>query len=199
MSEAPKPPAALALLEMQRDAVICALQKRYSPQLWELGQELTRKIQALRNLGWVLLCLAFFGCQQFAPPDGVVCIDPALPAEHAAIALGAVALWCADSGGRVALRPRIAEPAAEACDVDVRQGVAHAGDRPCHTAHEPGTTPRVRCDFSALHPLQAVPAMAHELGHAMGAEHSPCACDLMYPVLTNQQHATAADIAQVAP
>jgi hypothetical protein len=149
--------------------------------------------KALRVVLGCLLALVV-GCQ-YAPRDGVVCIDPAMAPEHAEAVLDAVELWREASSGAVALRPRISDPSADDCDIDVRtrSSLSSTG----HTDYEPGVTPRVRMNWALMVPSQYAPAVAHELGHAMGAKHSDHKQDLMHEVVQEQQRLTLADVEQV--
>ncbi len=142
---------------------------------------------------------------QTMPADGRVCIDPALAPEQAELVLDAIDIWRADSGGRVKLEAAIGTTdTRDDCDTDVRAVSLGAGEHVGYTDRRPNVTPRIRIDFGGV--VSRVPyyvpgygaaVIAHELGHAMGAEHSDSGHDLMYAVLTDQRHTTVADVAQV--
>jgi hypothetical protein len=160
-----------------------------------------RKVQrrlANKALRVVLGCLLALiaGCQ-YAPRDAVVCIEPAMASEpeRAQAALDGVDLWLEDSSGAVALRPRFADPTGEGCEIDLRTD--HTLPTSGHTDYAPGVAPRVRINWALMVPSQYAPVIAHELGHAMGAEHSEHEHDLMHAVVQDQQRLTLADIEQV--
>jgi hypothetical protein len=140
--------------------------------------------------------LLLVGCTQFTGPSPVVCIDPALPALWAEDAVEATELWKDDSGGLVAPQPVIADPSEERCEVDLRWGIPSSGAS-ARTEVDLGRAPRIRVWFERIRPEERVTAIAHELGHAMGAGHSKRPADLMYYMVEGQKRATTRDIEAV--
>jgi hypothetical protein len=156
----------------------------------------------------ILVALLAVACgNQAVPTDGRVCIDPSLDPEQAEMVLDAIDMWRDDSGGRVTIEAVMGTTdTRDDCDTDVRAVSLGGATQVAYTDRRPTVAPRIRVDFAGIAarapyyaPGYGAAAIAHELGHAMGAEHSDDSCDLMHAVLTNQRRATPADVAQVVP
>ena len=134
----------------------------------------------------LLLCLLALGCNVEPPDNPFVCLD--MPAEHAAAFESAAAEWNELAGsdvvtGRAPCRPVSDREIYVAREVDMPAGIAG------HTDVESMTI-----TVKAQPPETARATALHELGHALGLDHTPGRDDLMYPDDNGQVALSSGDL-----
>lgn len=137
--------------------------------------------RALLLLAAVLLTAA--ACNPFrtvVPLDGTVCVRPGSQDAVVEATLDAAERWRQASGGRVDLAVLVSDDAS--CDLEVAGAILGDAAGRCLYYGDP----EILLDVYSYgrDPGGLAQTMVHELGHAMGADHSEVVTDVMFHVQT---------------